>query len=295
MSVKSELIAYSQSAVDGTKLATFKIEVPLAAFIDIATHRIFSKNASSSRAIPTKKWRQRTLDDIAIPTILTKFSKGMSANEPLDEEVAKVVKSHWIEAAEFCASKHKDLEDLGVSKQDANVLLYQFSHLQVIISSTFWDNFFNLRCDNAAKPDVRILAEMMKDALTSTTPTVLKHGDWHLPLVTEEEKLKVNTKDLIKVSVARCARVSYIIPETGLVSTIDKDIELHNRLISSNHGSPLEHIATPFAEPNIFCGNYLGWLQYRKLKEPNNTLELPSNVKYISSAEAKNKLLFSLD
>jgi len=48
------------------------------------------------------------------------------------------------------------------------------------------------------------------------------------------------------VSVARCARVSYL-THAG-VRNIGADIELYNRLISSGHMSPAEHcavVATP--------------------------------------------------
>jgi len=64
----------------------------------------------------------------------------------------------------------------------------------------------------------------------------------------------------IKLSVARCARVSYL-NHDGLRDH-QKDIELYNQLLSSKHMSPFEHVATPYPT-NDFIGNFKGWLQHR--------------------------------
>jgi len=68
---------------------------------------------------------------------------------------------------------------------------------------------------------------------------------------------------LKKVSTARCARVSYYLPESGKRSVIERDVELCDRLSSSGHWSPFEHVATPIAE-DIYVGNFRSWNQYRK-------------------------------
>jgi len=70
--------------------------------------------------------------------------------------------------------------------------------------------------------------------------------------------------DILKmVSTARCARVSYYLPENGKRSEVERDMELCGRLSSSGHWSPFEHVATPTADDTYF-GNFRSFKQYRK-------------------------------
>lgn len=49
------------------------------------THRVFSRNSSSSRAIPIEKMVQQVENDPVIPVYWGKNQKGMQAKEELDE------------------------------------------------------------------------------------------------------------------------------------------------------------------------------------------------------------------
>src|SRR5208337_72397 len=73
------------------------------------------------------------------------------------------------------------------------------------------------------------------------------------------EKLEI----LKRVSTARCARVSYFLPESGERSDVKRDLELCDRLSSSGHWSPFEHVARPMPD-NIYFGNFRSFCQYRK-------------------------------
>ncbi len=66
------------------------------------------------------------------------------------------------------------------------------------------------------------------------------------------------------ISVARCARVSYLTHEGE--RDVDKDLALHDKLRAGDppHASPFEHVAQALATPEK-VGNFAGWLQYRKL------------------------------
>lgn len=68
---------------------------------------------------------------------------------------------------------------------------------------------------------------------------------------------------LKKISTARCARVSYLLPENGERSDAQRDISLAGRLSGSGHWSPFEHVATP-VETDDYIGNFRSWKQYRK-------------------------------
>ena len=68
-----------------------------------------------------------------------------------------------------------------------------------------------------------------------------------------------------KISVAKCARVSYLTHDG--TRDFSKDLELYDRLVSAGHMSPTEHVATPMSVlvGDIYSGNFRGWLQYRKI------------------------------
>jgi len=101
---------------------------------------------------------------------------------------------------------------------------------------------------------MRALAEAMWEAREGSTPRALQPGEWHLPFVTDEDRLavdqvhvsmKTKANALKKISVARCARVSYESFETGRRSTVEEDLPLYEKLRTSGHWSPFEHQATP--------------------------------------------------
>jgi len=90
----------------------------------------------------------------------------------------------------------------------------------------------------------------------------LEEDEWHLPFVTDEEKAAEDIETLKRISTARSARVSYYLPEGGK-SSIERDIELWERLSTSGHWSPFEHAATPMRD-DAYYGNFRSWRQYRK-------------------------------
>lgn len=140
----------------------------------------------------------------------------------------------------------------------------------VICTSTEWQNFFKLRCHPDAQPEMRAVAEAMREARDQSNPHQLEAGKWHMPYIRESD---YNTKDinsfdeLKKISAGRCARVSYLTHDG--IRDPAKDIELYDRLVTSGHASPLEHVATPcpiaIADQmnHHHLGNFRGWDQLR--------------------------------
>ena len=149
----------------------------------------------------------------------------------------------------------------------------------IICTATEWSDFFNLRDNKEAHPGIQIPAGMMKEAYYAANPTALMYGEWHLPLIREDDLAEgLSLEDLKKISVGRCARVSYLTHD-GIRDT-SKDIELYDRLLIGGHMSPLEHVATPYdptntihnslgmcqqGELDFWFGNFKNWVQYRKL------------------------------
>lgn len=318
--ISAEVICDSISA-EGHRLTTFKLRYPKFIHGEVKTHRIIragneggywtleqevglmddpnlSRNASSSRAIPTAKLIEEVRFEAlrASPVWWGKNQPGMQAAEELTSGEMKIAQRTWASAANFAADMAQAMLHVGVHKQIVNRLLEPFSHINVVASATEWDNFFGLRLHKDAQPEMRQLARQMWAARQASTPQLLLPGQWHLPfvkweLVKGEQKFFETTllEEAKKISVARCARTSY---ETGRRSEIWEDISLFDRLVGTQplHASPAEHQASPDS-PNMGAmrlveggdkmkfkaskevrswsnikehGNFKGWRQFRK-------------------------------
>ena len=273
--IKADIVCDSIGP-SGVRLTTFVLTYPRFIHSEFMTHRVFSRNASSSRAIPVKKSIQMVRDNPVIPLAFTKNKAGMQGGEALtgDQEVAAV--AAWLLAREDAIVHAQALADLEVHKQYANRVLEPFSLITVVVTATDWDNFFALRCHPAAQPEICLLATLMWETYSLSTPDKLGNGMWHLPFMDEasiketKEYCRVNQgfgiiRTIIKRSVARCARVSYL-NHDGTQATIEQDMQLYDRLLGSVpiHASPAEHQAKAVKDPNKYSANFRGWTQYRK-------------------------------
>ncbi len=250
----------------GDRLITYCAEYPRKVHAEVMTHREFSRNAASSRAIPTAKLRQRVLDAPAVPVSWGQNQAGMQAGaEIADTEAAK---EWWLRGRDLMAAHHAEGEKLGLHKQIVNRVIEPWMTIALIISTTKHANFFHLRDHPAAEPNIQVLAKLMWEAFNNHLPTYRAPGEWHLPYVDASDRsaVVVNHADLKKISTARCARVSYLTHEG--VRDINKDIELHDKLVGQKpedpmHASPLEHPAMAMGDGQGY-GNFTGWKQYRK-------------------------------
>lgn len=260
---------------EGDRLIT--IEATMHRFIlsEFNTHRTFSRNSASSRAIPVSKQLEKIQADPAMPIEYGTNQRGMQAGDPLTGLTAGQASYHWLKARDSAYLSSERLSgDLNVHKQVANRILEPWMWHTVIFSATEFDNFFEQRCSPLAQPEICDIATKIKDAVDASTPVNLWDGDWHLPYIHDDEQdLDLDIKK--KISVARCARVSYLTHD-GVRDT-SKDLELYDRLVNANppHWSPLEHVATPDLSNKVFLksrknvfavpviGNFVGWRQMR--------------------------------
>ena len=218
-----------------------------------------SRNSASSRAIPTSKLIERVQSEPAIPVEWGRNKKGMSAEEPLDEAAQAEALANWLTARDEAVRHALKFSELKVHKQIANRVLEPFMWHTVIVTATEWANFFALRSSPNAQPEIHRASDLMREAYDGGTPTVVGFGDWHLPLVQDDER-DFPIEQQKKISVARCARVSYLTHDGK--RNVDADIELFTRLKHDRHLSPFEHIATPAADA-AFHANFRGWIQMR--------------------------------
>lgn len=260
-------------APSGVRLTTFVLTYPRFIHSEFMTHRMFSRNASSSRAIPVKKSIQMVLENPVIPLAFTKNKPGMQGGDLLSGIQHEKAIKMWMYARDMALEAAEELEKLEVHKQYANRILEPFSHITVVCSATDYANFFALRCHPMAQPEIMALADLMYDEYQASNPKQMSIGDMHLPFVSDEERQELPQDDLIKMSVARCARVSYLNHE-GKKPTLEEDITLYNRLVGSApiHASPAEHQAIAMGDESR-SGNFRGWIQYRKLLLEENIEE----------------------
>lgn len=280
-----EVILASASNTGSPPIYTIRMRYPRPIHGEIMTHRVFGRNARSSRAVPVRTMLNEVRNIPYVPWHWGKNQKGMQASEECDEYIfnpnrySDLQPSHisreeaWLAARDTAANIAEAFMTAGYHKQNPNRLLEPFSWIDTLITATQWQNFLWLRQHHAAEPHLQDLANLVAEAMKYCTLQHLEHGEWHLPYITEEEKRLYHTDVLKKLSAARCARISYK-PFNG-ESSIEAELDRYNLLVTDErvHASPLEHQASPdnFNAANgkwdhsQYHGNLTGWLQYRKM------------------------------
>ena len=251
----------------GKRITTFELEYNRYIHAELLTHRMLSKNCSSSRAIPIEKMLGYIENNMAVPVYLGRNKSGMKAVEEIEHKDEAI--SVWKDSFYQVEDSVNKLLDLKVHKQIANRLTEPYQMMKVVVTATEWDNFFNLRIDKDAQPELVMLADKMFNAMQDSTPKTLKAGQWHLPYVDSIEYTEgdggygehknnqwyhiegngIALEDAIKISVASCAAVSYRTENM----TLAKADKIFDMLINAEnlHSSPFEHIAMPMRLPEM--------------------------------------------
>lgn len=210
----------------------------------ITVHNCFSRNASSSRAVPVERTIQNILNDPWVPSDVYKNCKGMQGKDIVNEDDYDIFCEEWQDAAFKAIEVAHKMIDNGFHKQHINRILEPFTKIKVIVTATEWNNFFNLRLSPDADPEIQHLAKAIKlamDAVSNTHIYINAHGGRTLPYVNVDEMDAIDDlRILTLISAARCARVSYL-NHDGSKPDILKDLTLAKRLIDSGHMTPFEH------------------------------------------------------
>lgn len=290
-SVEAPIILADSISPEGIRLITWQLRYWRPIHSELMTHRVFSRNAGSSRARPSKTIIDQVMNDPWGPLHWGKNEPGMQANGELSGWELINSQRAWLEAAKFAAEMAEHMLNNNAHKQIVNRLLEPFTYIDVVLSGTDFANWYALRDHKDAQPEIRELASLMKEVQAHSEPKLLQPGQWHLPYITEEDyelaykfaKVGRITRDeprpsevlelLKKASAARCARVSYKLFD-GSNANFEADLDLFNRLLVSQplHASPAEHQATPdefvwetdYRHPSQH-GNFRGWRQFRKM------------------------------
>jgi hypothetical protein len=267
MNPSAKIICDSVSEA-GHRLTTMEVVMHRFVLAEFNTHRVFSRNSASSRAIPVHKRIEQVRSDPMMPFVWASEQKGMQGGEALRGEGRNLAEIHWRWAAQDAANMALKLVEDGLHKSLVNRLLEPFLPHTVVVTSTEWENFFRQRCSPLAQPEIRVVAEHMRDALQASTPAEVDSDWWHLPyLRAGEDREYPAFPYLCEISAARCARVSYL-THYG-VHDPEADLSLYERLVSAEppHASPLEHVAQPLIVGRDKFdgnpGNFTGWSQLR--------------------------------
>lgn len=280
---KVEIIADSVNP-DNNRLTSFLLTYPRFIHSELMTHRVFSRNAASSRAIPIEKVMEQVRINPAGPIRWGKNGKGMQDHGEFTEDDSLFCQHEWNAARDLALEGAARLHKLGLHKQIVNRVLEPFAHMTTLVTATEWLNFFSLRVHKDAQPEFQYLAYHMLKAYLDHTPNQLDWADWHIPFgdrMPEDflmppdgtgvrHSRPLEQPDRIKISVARTARLSYLTMD-GLID-VCKDFKMHDDLSGNGHWSPFEHPA--MAERGRH-GNFVGFKQYRKFfPDENRTCDL---------------------
>lgn len=164
--INAQIVADSVNP-QGDRIITFLLTYPRFIHGELMTHRMFSRNSASSRAIPFEKMLKMVQEDPFIPIAWQKDHKGMQGTEYItDLHHSEVCREDWLAARDAAvhsairlnsgfrtSERDKTTADMAeedwedrVSKQLCNRLLEPFMWHTTLVTATEWDNFFELRC-----------------------------------------------------------------------------------------------------------------------------------------------------
>ena len=267
---KTEVKIIADTIFNRNRVTTFEITLPHIIVPEFLTHRMFSRNAASFRAIPTSKFLKNVQ---FTPTKFPKNRAGMSSEEWLEgarEIAANCIWAFGKVSAKVCTYA---LSKLGVHKQIANRPVGPYSYTTYVVTSNEFgfNNFFEQRCDRNAQPEMYELALYMRSKWYESTPQTypfhIPYSPYSEPGFTnfcEDRREKGGHEwpyDLVrKIATARLARISYLNHGSEVID-YEKDLKLFESLVEKRHMSPFDHILE--YDQNWTKGIYPNWFSYR--------------------------------
>ena len=249
----------------GERVTTVQIRLPLVVWAEFLTHRTFSRNARSNRAVPSRVLIREVLRNPFVPDFWGRNQAGMQAGAELTGVRRWVACQAWLWARYPAIAAAWIMARAGLHKQDANRVLSPWQWIDAVVTAeqSAWQAFFALRCHPAADPKIQRIAEMIRDGILVSEPRQMGWGEWHLPYYVGQ-LLYVE----VWASAGACARVSYSCFD-GRQSNAE-NAALGRRLASEKpaHASPLEHVLQASKIDNTQPGPVGGkWRSLRQIEE----------------------------
>ncbi|MGL5281480.1 MAG: FAD-dependent thymidylate synthase [Plesiomonas shigelloides] len=278
--IEVQIIADSVGQRSG-RITTFELTYPRIIHSEFMTHRLFSRNAMSSRAVPIKKMVELIRTNMAMPVRFGSNQPGMQDKGLEHDGMVDVAgfcrkltgREAWAIAAKRACDMALSLEEAGYHKQIANRLIEPFQMMKTVMTTTEMENFLWLRVDADADPTIEVLANLMKEAMDNSEPEWLPAGVWHTPYVDHvygfgpegdahifegycvldenDRPVMLTEEEALRISASCCGQVSY----RRLDSTKDKALDIYTRLVAGKkvHASPFEHQAREIEETVEDC------------------------------------------
>lgn len=154
----AKIIADSISP-SGVRMTTFEVEFYRGILAEVNTHRMISKNGSSTRAIPLKTQIERMRNGGAFtPNFWGINQAGMAADSQFENEELEIAKKMWNEVIERCIVSAELLNDAKFHKQLSGRFLEPVMMQKMVLTATDWKNFFWLR-DHCYSDDTEMLTQ----------------------------------------------------------------------------------------------------------------------------------------
>nr|DAQ95670.1 MAG TPA: Thymidylate synthase complementing protein [Caudoviricetes sp.] len=278
--IKAEIITHSKRLNTNEELITYKLIYPRIIHSELMTYSMMSVNSASSRAIPVNKLIEVIEKTPFYPISYQKKHSGMQGIDYFtSEEDIKTCHSLWEESMQESIRVAKKMLEFGISKQIINRTLESYQYHCCLFTGTreSFEHLFNQRCPvypggykswkelcdldsnytmetplierlkvNKGQAEIHFmdLAEKMYDALNESTPDELSIGSYHIPfykdIISSEEVLGI--ENLIAMSVALTARVSYTSIGDNNKLTLERATNIYNHCLENGHWSVFEHI-----------------------------------------------------
>lgn len=281
--IRARVVAHSLNAATGDELVTMEWTYPRMVHAEALRHRMLSRNAASSRAIPVKRMLEAIQEDPARPVEWGTAKAGMQAGEPLEGVLAMDAEDWWTTTMEDAVRHAEEGAALNLHKQVVNRVTEPFAHITELVSGTEWGNFYRMRVSPFADPTLRALATAAARAYLASTPKVLQPGEWHIPYG-EFMPEGLGEMEQAKLAIAWAAQ-----------REIEQDFAKHDELLANDHWSCFEHCAQAMEapEPGLadrmeaagwdrkigehleeslhWCRNFRGFRQYRDMVDKTST------------------------
>jgi|1_EtaG_2_1085319.scaffolds.fasta_scaffold00140_23 thymidylate synthase ThyX len=143
--IEATIVADSKNEF-GQRITTYVLTYPRMIHAEVMTHRMFSRNAASSRAIPAEKMIAAVKEDPFIPIAFQKVHKGMQGKYYLEGAELEESRRLWLATRNNSCLTAESMMKQGATKQLTNRLLEPFQWYTCLVTATEYENFFHLRC-----------------------------------------------------------------------------------------------------------------------------------------------------
>lgn len=247
--IRAKLLNSTDVGCLGVPVRTFILEYPRYIHSQVMTHRIFSRNATSSRAIKLEKMLKGLDKNFVIPKYWGAKQRGMQAYSQIAPHTQSEAIHVWYEAYKNARRSALALDQLGVHQQVVNRLLEPFMIIRVMLTGDDFDNFLKLRTAHDSQPEIQELALKMQDCIKRAPKA--KVSDVHLPY----------PDYTVAQNIAAAAFISYNNPPSNDVVKCERML---HKLMADGHESPSEHVVYEGVKNTKYCNLMAGRMQFRQ-------------------------------